>query len=370
MKTKIFSTYCKRVRRFVSCAGFILFMVYHLNGQEKKTYLINTIAFYNVENLFDIENDPITFDDDRTPEGKDVWTISKYRDKLKKLARVISEIGYETTRNSPAIIGVCEVENRKVLEDLVNQTALLKREYGILHFNSPDRRGIDVGLLYQKKLFIPLHSQSRRLLIYELNKPTKRVYTRDQLVVSGLLDGEKLYFIVNHWPSRSGGEARSSYKREKAAELNKSIIDSLQQLDPYAKIISMGDYNDDPTNKSIKQILKTKASKEEISFQELYNPMENLYKQGLGTLAYRDGWNLFDQFILSQPLIEDDYSEYRFYKAGIYNKNYLITPKGQYRGYPYRSYGYGGYVGGYSDHFPVYLYLIKEKTPVLSKSPK
>ncbi|HSP12280.1 MAG TPA: hypothetical protein VLO29_07115 [Salegentibacter sp.] len=329
-------------------------------AQEKRKFNINTIAFYNVENLFDTENHPFTFDDDRTPEGKDVWTKDKYQDKLKNISKVIAEIGKDVTGTSPTIIGLCEVENRGVLEDLLNEDILKTSDYGIVHFDSPDRRGIDVALLYKKSIFKPTNSQSRRLMIYDFVDPEKRVYTRDQLVVSGLLDGEKMHFLVNHWPSRSGGEARSSYKREKAAALSQKIIDSLFQLDPYSKIISMGDFNDDPTNRSLKEVLDTKANPEKTEIRELYNPMEKMLKQGLGTLAYRDGWNLFDQIILTGGFLQKDYSKYQFYKAGIFNKNYLHTPDGQYKGYPFRSYGYGGYVGGYSDHFPVYIYLIKE----------
>lgn len=348
-----------KIRGITACLCFLIFADYCF-AQKKRNFNINTIAFYNVENLFDTENHPFTFDDDRTPEGKDVWTEDKYQDKLKNISMVLAEIGTDVTGTSPTIIGLCEVENQKVIEDLLNENALKASDYGIVHYDSPDRRGIDVALLYKKSIFKPTNSQSRRLMIYDFVDPEKRVYTRDQLVVSGLLDGEKMHFLVNHWPSRSGGEARSSYKREKAAELNQKIIDSLFQLDPYAKIISMGDFNDDPTNRSLKKVLETKDNPEKTEFRELYNPMEKMLKKGLGTLAYRDGWNLFDQIILTGGFLQEDYSKYQFYKAGIFNKNYLHTPDGQYKGYPFRSYGYGGYVGGYSDHFPVYIYLIKE----------
>ena len=330
-------------------------------AQQKNSYKILTVAFYNVENLFDTENDSLTFDDDRTPLGKDVWTMEKYQDKLKNIAKVLSEIGTETSQNSPAVIGLCEIENYTVLEDLINQPQLKDKNYGIVHYDSPDRRGVDVALLYQKSLFTPANSQSRRLLIYELDDPLKRVYTRDQLVVSGLLEGEEINFIVNHWPSRSGGEARSSYKRERAGQLNKLIIDSLHQINPYAKIISMGDFNDDPTNKSIKKVLNTMASKENLEVQDIYNPMEKMIKNGRGTLAYRDSWNLFDQMLLSGTLINSNLEGYKFYKADIFLKNYLVTSTGQFKGYPFRSYDYGGYTGGYSDHFPVYIYLVKKK---------
>ncbi len=331
-----------------------------VRAQDPKTYKVATVAFYNLENLFDFEDDPLTFDDDRTPEGKDRWTEGLYLDKLKNMARVISEIGADVTGTAPAIIGVCEAENLKVLEDLVNAHPLLDRDYGIIHFDSPDRRGIDVALLYQKKIFVPIHYTAVPLLIYADNDPTNRVYTRDQLVVSGLFDGEKMHFIVNHWPSRSGGEARSRPKRIKAAELNKRIIDSLFSEDPYAKIITMGDLNDDPTNTSIKEVLKTKGHRTELQLKELYNPMEEMFANGLGTLAYRDGWNLFDQIILSSELLEKEYGSYRFFRAGIFNRPYLSNPSGQYRGYPFRSYTDAGYTGGYSDHFPVFVYLIKQ----------
>jgi hypothetical protein len=328
---------------------------------QEKAYKVNTVAFYNLENLFDTENDPLTYDDDRTPDGKDHWTEEIYQDKLKNMAKVMAEIGAEVSGNTPAIIGVCETENRKVLEDLVNQETLIKQDYGIIQFDSPDRRGIDVALLYKKKLFTPTHYKAKELLIYDDNDKSKRVFTRDQLVVSGMLDGEKIHLIVNHWPSRSGGEKRSRSKRIKAAKLNRQIIDSIFSDDPYAKIITMGDLNDDPTNPSVKDHLNAKRKVSNLDIKELYNPMEDLAKQGYGSLAYRDSWNLFDQIIISTELTKMDFSSYRFYKAGIYNETYLVNAHGRYKGYPYRSFASGSYTGGYSDHFPVYIYLIKEK---------
>ena len=330
-------------------------------SQEKKAYKVNTIAFYNLENLFDTENDPLTYDDDRTPDGKDHWTEEIYQDKLKNMAKVMAEIGAEVSGSAPTIIGVCETENRKVLEDLVNQETLVEQDYGIIQFDSPDRRGIDVALLYKKKLFTPTHYKAKKLLIYDDNDKSKRVFTRDQLVVSGVLDGEKIHLIVNHWPSRSGGEKRSRSKRIKAAKLNRQIIDSIFSDDPYAKIITMGDLNDDPSNTSVKDHLNAKRKTSELGIKELYNPMEDLAKQGYGSLAYRDSWNLFDQIIISTELTKKDFSSYRFYQAGIYNKTYLVNAHGRYKGYPYRSFASGSYTGGYSDHFPVYIYLVKEK---------
>ncbi len=336
--------------------------VFTLFSQETKTYKVITVAFYNLENLFDTENDPITFDDDRTPDGKDHWTEEIYTAKLKNMAKVISEIGEDVTGTSPILMGVCEIENRGVLEDLINQEPLMTKNYGIIHFDSPDRRGIDVALLYQKKVFTPSQYNNYELKIYDDNDASKRVFTRDQLLVSGYLDGEKIHIIINHWPSRRGGEARSRHKRIKAARLNRRLVDSVFSEDPYAKIIIMGDLNDDPTSPSVKDVLKTRNQKNDLELMQLYNPMEQMHKKGLGTLAWRDAWNLFDQMIISTELTKKDYFSYRFYKAGIFNKPYLANLRGKYKGYPYRSFADGAFTGGYSDHFPVYIYLIKETT--------
>lgn len=198
------------------------------------------------------------------------------------------------------------------------------------------------------------------MILYHNSNILQRIYTRDQLVVTGLLDGEEIHLIVNHWPSRSGGEVRSRPNRIKAAQLTKKITDSLYKLNPYAKILIMGDFNDDPTSESIKKVLGTRNKKENLSMMEFYNPMEEMYRKGLGTLAWMDRWNLFDQIIVSAGLVSSDYSGFQFYKAGIFNPNYLANPKGRFKGYPYRAYGDGGFTGGYSDHFPVYTLLIKE----------
>ncbi len=336
---------------------FFLFTIQILS--QEKTYQIRTIAFYNVENLFDTKNDSLTFDDDRTPEGKDHWTEERFNRKIETISKVISEIGAEKTKTSPDIIGICEVENQQVVEALINHKNLRHKNYGIIHFDSPDERGIDVALLYKKEAFIPSTFKSHRLLLN--NSDGFRDYTRDQLVVGGYLDDEQFYFIVNHWPSRSGGEARSKPNRIVAAKLNKRIIDSIVKMDADAKIISMGDLNDDPTSDSLKKILRTKGKIKELEENDLYNPMERLYKKGVGSLAYRDKWNLFDQLFFTSTLLSKNRKTYTFWKADVFNPSYLLDPKGRYKGYPLRTYAGGSYVGGFSDHFPVYLYLIKEK---------
>ncbi|TXK72450.1 endonuclease/exonuclease/phosphatase family protein [Mesonia sp. HuA40] len=331
------------------------------SSNTKKSYQVNTIAFYNLENLFDAEDDP-SKNDEYSPimEMDEGLRQSVYEKKLKNMASVIKQIGSDVAQNAPAVVGVCEIENKKVLIDLLNEPDLLPYNYQIVHYESPDRRGIDVGLIYQKDLFQVSNSVSHELKIFRSDNPDKKVYTRDQLVVSGFLNGDKMHFIVNHWPSRSGGEARSSYLREAAADLNRKIADSLLAIDPYAKIITMGDFNDGPYNKSIKENFGAKAEKETTKLKEFYNPFESMQKSGIGTIAYRDSWDLFDQMLLSHGFLDKDYSTYKYYKAGVFNPPFLATPRGKYKGYPFRSFSNGGFSGGYSDHFPVFVYLIKE----------
>ena len=340
---------------FTTC----LLISFSLNAQKERKFKVHTIAFYNVENLFDTINDTTKFDEASPIMEMKFDRESVYKKKVKNMARVISEIGADVSKNTPAIIGIAEVENKEVIDDLANDPALLHKDYGIVHYNSPDARGIDVALMYQKSLFTPTNTSKHELVIYD-DYTRKRVYTRDQLLVSGLLEGEKIHVIVSHWPSRSGGEARSRPKRVAAAKLNKRIIDSLQAMDPYAKIFSMGDFNDDPTNESLKEVLKAKRKKKDVKLKGIYNPMESFFRKGLGSNAYRDAWSLFDQILITKPLLEDDYSSFRYYKAGIFNAYYLTNKKGRYKGYPFRSFADGGFTNGFSDHFPVYVHVIKE----------
>ena len=337
-----------------------LFLSVFINTHaQDKTYKIHTVAFYNLENLFDTINDPNKFDEYspimELKTDKDVV----YKKKVRNMARVIAEIGKDVSNNSPAIIGVSEAENKMVLEDLVNDSLLVDKNYGIVHFDSPDARGIDVGFLYQKSIFTPISTSSHELKLYD-DATAKRVFTRDQLLVSGHLDGDLIHVIVNHWPSRRGGEEKSRPKRVAAAKLSKRLIDSLQVINPYAKVFIMGDLNDNPTNASIKEVLNAKKDKGDVELKGIYNPMETFYKNGIGTNAYRDSWNLFDQIMVTKPLLNKDYSSYRFYKAAIFNKNYLLHNEGKYKGYPFRSFSSGNFTNGFSDHLPVCVFLIKE----------
>jgi len=328
--------------------------------KKDKQYKIRTVAFYNLENLFDTIND-VNKNDEASPIMELKSNKSKvYWDKIEKLSSTIAQIGFDKTNTSPAIIGVSEVENLSVLEDLVKSKHLVKNDYGIIHYDSPDKRGIDVALLYQKKYFNPIHHEVFNPNIYVDNA---KIYTRDQLLVSGYLDDELIHLIVNHWPSRRGGEAASRPNREKAAYQNTKIIAQIKEQDKNAKILIMGDFNDDPINSSFKKVLQTKSRKKEVKEGDLYNPYEDMFRRGFNTLKYRDKINLFDMIFFTSPLLDQgqkDYTTFKMYKAMIFNKAFLTTQKGKYKGYPFRSFSSGNYIGGYSDHYPVYLYLIKE----------
>lgn len=365
-----------------TCFYLFIFFITAKSNAQSKAFVIHTVAFYNFENLFDTINDPITNDEEWTPTGSQHWNSKKYYQKLENLAQVLSEIGSAENPNAPTFIGGVEIENRSVLEDLVKQPKLINKEYGIIHFDSPDKRGIDVALLYQKKQFQPISFSNIPLYVYrgvptvkeevktetledlepedviQVNTKSYRIYTRDQLLVTGFLNGEEIHIIVNHWPSRSGGEKKSSPYREAAGDLNRKIIDSLQRINPNAKIITMGDLNDSPFNNSVKKGLGAKGKIQEVQPFGIYNPFEEMANKGFGTIAYRDAWDIFDQVMVSQTLVQKDFKAFQYWKAGIYNKPFLIQKSGRYKGYPLR---HSLTEIGFSDHFPVYIYLIREK---------
>jgi hypothetical protein len=336
---------------------FIFILIGLFSHAQKSAYRLSTVAFYNVENLFDTENDTLVFDEDFTPDGNFQWTEERYKRKIANLAKVISGIGRKFRKAAPDILGLCEVENYNTLLDLVTHPDLRGYGYSIIHKDGPDQRGIDVALLYRKKIFIPVSINYHSLHI--LNEERYRDPTRDQLVVHGYLKEDPLYLIVNHWPSRRGGELKSRTSRISAAELNIHIIDSIRRFDPEAMIISMGDFNDNPSDYSFKKVLRTKDRGEVLEASDLYNPMELMFKNGLGSLAYRDNWSLFDQIYVSENLTRGG-AGLKLWKTGIYNPSFLKTSIGPFRGYPHRTYSAGRYTGGYSDHFPVFAIFIKK----------
>jgi len=318
------------------------------------------IAFYNVENLFDTINSPGINDEEFTPQSPKKWNTRRYYEKLDNIARVISEIGRdEGLPGGPHILGLSEIENFQVIEELVNHRLLAHLNYRIIHYNSFDIRGIDVAMIYQPDFFTVKSSKS---YVLPLTSPEgEEYYSRSQLVVSGLLMGEKMHFIVNHWPSRRSGSKASQRLRVEAARLTRHIVDSLQSNDPEAKIIVMGDLNDDPTDISVTKHLRAKGTQTGLEPGDLYNPMYMIYRKGSGSLAYRDKWNLFDQIIISQPLLGKDFSSFQYLSATVYAKDYMAQNDGRFKGYPLRTFVGNQYTAGYSDHFPVYIILARKK---------
>ena len=323
-----------------------MFPTIKTNKQNKAT---TTIGFYNVENLFDTIDNPKTADDDFTTIGKKKWNRKKYHIKIKKLGSVISQLGLNRSKYPPAIVGLVEVENTKVVEDLVNSTHLRKHHYGFVHYDSPDERGIDVALLYNKHAFEYLGSKTHPVFLK--NEKGLRDYTRDILEVTGNLHGEMVHVLVNHWSSRREGAAETEHKRIIAAETARNIIASINDKEMDPKIIIMGDFNDDPTSNSIKNYLVK---------EDFYNPMESILASGQGTLTYNGNWNLFDQIIFSKNFLEKKKGQLYFKHAEVFNNKWMKVFKGKLKGSPFRTYIGKWYQGGFSDHFPVYAFLKKK----------
>ncbi len=301
-----------------------------------------SIAFYNLENLFDTTDDPDTLDDDFTPDSQKKWNEKRYRKKVKKMGRVISNIGYEDIGFPPAIIGLAEVENALVLQDLVDSKFLKKKDYDYVHFDSSDERGIDTALLYRKELFSVISQET--YTVYLTNEFGERDYTRDILHVKGELENHPLHILVNHWPSRRKGTDETAHKRIAAAQKNREVIEQILHSEPDARIVVMGDFNDDPDSESIKTMVA----------DSLYNPMELLRTKYEGTLKHKENWHLFDQIIISHNFLKGHENPFQFHSASIFNPEEIQEYKGKYKGLPFRTYAGKKYLGGYSDHFPVY----------------
>ncbi|MEO5570725.1 MAG: endonuclease/exonuclease/phosphatase family protein [Bacteroidia bacterium] len=337
---------------------FILISTSKAFSQEKN-YKVGVIGFYNLENLFDTINEA-NKDEEFLPDGSNHYTSEVYIDKLGKLSSVISLIGSDMSPDGLSMMGCAEVENESVLKDLINTPKLKSRNYKIVHYDSPDERGIDVGLIYNPKYFTVKSSESLFVELYDDAEKKLPRLTRDVLFVFGIYDGEPLYVFVNHWPSRRGGEEASAPGRAKAAGVCKHKIDSITKLNPGAKIIVMGDLNDDPVSPSVAVVLNAKGDKKNVKLGGLYNPWTNYYTKGIGTLAYNDAWNLFDQIMLSSAWLDKKQSGFFFKEADIFHKAWMEEASGKYKGYPKRTYAGNTYIGGYSDHFPTYVVLLKE----------
>ena len=323
---------------------------------QDKPYMV---AFWNFENLFDIYDDPETHDEEFTPEGVKKWNEVKYQKKLSNMERVIFDMA-AINKDYPVVIGVSEIENRSVLEDFVNQPKLKGAKYRICHFDSPDARGVDVAFLYRADVFKLEGSDNIKLNVPEL--PNFR--TRDLVVMWGTIEGEPFYFLVSHWPSRLGGKEASQFKRDACARQIREIKDSLLQANPATKVVVMGDFNDDATDASLVKIMGAKGKLKELQTGDFFNPYYQMLKAGLGTLAYQDSWNLFDNICVTENLVNGTYGKLRLIKGkkfygNIFTRPYMLQQEGQYKGYPLRTFVTNNFQNGFSDHFPVYIYIGK-----------
>ncbi len=309
------------------------------------------VAFYNLENLFDTINNNGKYDHEFSPAGARRWNTDKYQRKVSNLANAIAAMVTPATPNGPAIIGVSEIENRSVLEDLVHAEPIKRWMLQVIHHDGPDRRGVDVGLLYNPRMFRPIDVKNHFLSVAD--KPYFR--TRDQLCVTGILGGDTISVIVNHWPSRLGGQEQSSPLREAAAALSKHIADSIWQIRPGQPVIIMGDLNDDPHDRSCAKVLGAQKKPDKVGPEGFYNPFWTKLDAGIGTLAYKGSWNLFDQIIVSGGLLPANApaGHIYFWKATVNNYKFLQNEDGT----PHRTYSAGRFLDGYSDHFPTEIFL-------------
>ncbi len=344
------------MKKFI-CALVALVCVASLAfAQGKAKYRVYGVGFYNLENLFDTINANGTYDLEYSPAGAKQWNTAKYRAKITNMAYAISQLATKSTPKGPAILGVSEIENKSVLDDLVADPQIAAWNLQVVHHDGPDRRGVDVGLLYNPRQF-KFESVENHTLFIE-SYPTFK--TRDQMCVTGYLGTQRVSVIVNHWPSRIGGEEQSSWLREAAAALTKQIADSVWAVDPSRGIIVMGDMNDDPDNKSCAKVLGAKRNSDKVGPNEFYNPWWNLLrKDGIGTLAYKGDWNLFDQIIISGNLLKENAkdTDLTFYKQQVHNHDFLIDTAGARKGYPLRTFAAGQWLNGFSDHFPTEIFL-------------
>ena len=340
------------MKKYAFCL-FVLLLLFSCARAAAQRELYG-IGFYNIENLFDTIHDDGKNDYEFLPEGKYKWGTMKYTNKIRNIAALLADMGSDELPCGMAVVGVCEVENSRVLDDLLAHEALARRGWKYVHAESADKRGIDCALLYNPEMFKPVGS---RLVPYTQEGGGNSCKMRGFLVVTGCLAGEPVHFIVNHWPSRYS----EASLRERAALLVRELKDSLMKAVPESKVIIMGDMNDDPDDRSMNAVLGAVWEKERVKKDsDLYNPWWSiLRKEGKGTSRYQDKWNLFDQIVLSGNLIGGGNRGLKLHKAMIFSRAYMFQQSGRYKGVINRTHIGNVWLNGYSDHLPVVVYLEK-----------
>lgn len=354
-------------RSFIVAA---LLLLMSLSASAQKTQQNYVIGFYNLENLFDTYDDPVKNDSEFLPEGKNKWTQAKYEKKLHNMAKVIRSMA-DNNKRWHTILGISEIENRLVIEDLVSQPEIADANYQIVHYDSPDRRGVDVALLYKPDQFTYLDSES---IPFDFNSDidfsdtdTSYFKTRDILMVHGLIAGEHFAFYVAHLPSRIGGKGGNL--RSRGAEIIYNHSREMEAKYPGIKIVAMGDMNDNPTDDSMVKYLHGQERLENVTPTEFYSPYISMLKAGYGSLCYQGVWSIYDLELVNynlahapdgglkiQPVTKNHGKEYY---GVVFKRPWMTTQKGQYKGYPFRTFSNGAFVGGYSDHYPTYIVIGK-----------
>ncbi|MBO4446773.1 MAG: endonuclease/exonuclease/phosphatase family protein [Bacteroidales bacterium] len=331
------------------------------------------IGFYNLENLFDTVHDEGKNDYQFLPEGSNNWTEAKYQKKLSNMARVIKAMEKENRRYH-AILGISEIENRRVIDDLVSDPQILDANFQIVHYDGPDRRGVDCALLYRPDVFeyiesvsIPYTFEGTSVAITLSPEEQENFRTRDVLMVRGNIAGEMFAFYVTHLPSRIGGKGADL--RSRGAEIIYQHAKALEEQYPGIKIVVMGDMNDDPFNESMAEYLHGKKDIEGLGKDDFYNPYWSMLDAGYGTLAYRGVWSIFDQELVNYNLVEAPEGTLRLlpivkqgkkqFYGRVFQKPFMTTQEGQYKGTPFRTFSGGAFIGGYSDHYPTYIIVGK-----------
>lgn len=354
-------------RSFIVAA---LLLLMSLSTSAQKTQQNYVIGFYNLENLFDIYDDPVKNDSEFLPEGKNKWTQAKYEKKLHNMAKVIRSMA-DNNKRWHTILGISEIENRLVIEDLVSQPEIADANYEIVHYDSPDRRGVDVALLYKPDQFTYLDSES---IPFDFNSDidfsdtdTSYFKTRDILMVHGLIAGEHFAFYVAHLPSRIGGKGGNLRGRGGEIIYNHAMM--MEEKYPGIKIVAMGDMNDNPTDDSMAKYLHGQERLENVTPGEFFSPYVSMLKAGYGSLCYQGVWSIYDLELVNynlahapdgglkiQPVTKNHGKEYY---GVVFKRPWMTTQKGQYKGYPFRTFSNGAFVGGYSDHYPTYIVVGK-----------
>ena len=358
------------MKRILTALLALLLLSAPFSTAAKRTYVI---GFYNLENLFDTYHDEGKNDYEYLPDGANKWTEEKYRKKLRNMAHVIAEMKKDNGRWH-TVLGVSEIENRHVLEDLVMEPEIAEANYQIVHYDGPDRRGVDVALLYKPDQMTLVGSESIPFdfnsgnIKFTLTKEEQDYFrTRDILMVHGIIDGEHFAFYVCHLPSRLGGKGQDL--RARGGEIIYEHSMEMMKKYPGIKCVVMGDMNDNPTDESMAVYLHGREKLSQVGPEDYFSPFLSMLKAGYGSLAYRGEWNIYDCILVNYALAHPDKGTLQImpvikkkkakYYGRIFSKPFMTNQSGQYKDTPFRTFSNGSFIGGYSDHYPTYIVISK-----------